>query len=115
MKKEVITINLPAFEWNVEAFCGYKPVTTFWQDFSIAELFGLDAVKDTYLRAFREWHTNTEYITELSMVLNHKGGLYYGKNSELANLYFELYWQNDNWCRGNLKDAALDYYYRITN
>ena len=34
--------------WNVEAICGYKPFTTFWDDFSIAEKFGKDAIKDTF-------------------------------------------------------------------
>lgn len=29
--------------------------TTFWSDFSIADAFGVNAVKDTYKRAFKEW------------------------------------------------------------
>lgn len=29
----------------VEAECGYRPFTTFWEDFSIAEGFGRKAVK----------------------------------------------------------------------
>ena len=27
-------------KWNIEEFCGYKPITTFWDDFSIADVFG---------------------------------------------------------------------------
>ena len=30
--------------FNSEAFCGYTQKTTFWQDFSIADAFGLGAV-----------------------------------------------------------------------
>lgn len=30
---------------------GYEPKTTFWSDFSIADMFGADGVKDTYNRA----------------------------------------------------------------
>ena len=30
---------------------GYEPITTFWDDFSIADVFGASAVKDTYKRA----------------------------------------------------------------
>ena len=52
--------------------CGYETKTTFWDDFTIAEAYGESAVKDTYNRAFKEWKTNVEYITEFVMVLNHK-------------------------------------------
>ena len=31
---------------------GYKCFTTFFEDFTIAEKFGLNAVKDTFNRAF---------------------------------------------------------------
>ena len=37
---------------------GYQPKTTFWMDFSIADKFGIAAIKDTYNRAFKEWKTN---------------------------------------------------------
>ena len=40
--------------WNIEAITGYKPITTFWMDFSIADNFGKSAVKDTFNRAFEE-------------------------------------------------------------
>ena len=33
----------------------YEYITTFWQDFSTAELFGEDAIRDTAKRAFDEW------------------------------------------------------------
>ena len=31
------TITIKTTGWNVEAMTGYKPITTFWTDFSIAE------------------------------------------------------------------------------
>ena len=34
---------------------GYEVQTTFWEDFSIAERFGLSAIQDTFNRAFKEW------------------------------------------------------------
>ena len=34
---------------------GYEVQTTFWEDFSIAELCGLSAIQDTFNRAFKEW------------------------------------------------------------
>ena len=54
---------------------GYKFKTTFWSDFSIADRFGLDAVQDTFNRAFAEWKSNVIYLTELVLVLNWK--IYY--------------------------------------
>lgn len=33
---------------------GYEPKTTFWEDFSTADKFGIDAIKETYNRAFNE-------------------------------------------------------------
>lgn len=79
---ETIQIKVP--KWNIESETGYKPRTTFWQDFSIADAFGGDAVTDTFHRAFNEWKDNCVYITELVMVLNHKIAQWYEKNMELA-------------------------------
>ena len=33
---------------------GYDLMTTFWEDFSIADKYGIAGVKDTYKRAFDE-------------------------------------------------------------
>lgn len=32
---------------------GYDLITTFWEDFSIADKYGVAGVKDTYKRAFK--------------------------------------------------------------
>lgn len=53
----------------------YECQTTFWEDFSIAEHFGEEAIKDTYKKARAEWEHDPVYGTELSMVLNHKVGI----------------------------------------
>ena len=66
---------------------GYECFTTFFEDFTIAEKFGIDAVKDTYNRAFKEWKSNYKYLTELVMILNWKIWQHYEKNDELATLY----------------------------
>ena len=54
---------------------GYKFKTTFWNDFTIADKFGTDAVQDTFNRAFAEWRSNVIYLTEFVIVLNWK--IYY--------------------------------------
>ena len=57
-------------EWRIEELTGYQPITTFYMDFSIADKFGINAIKDTYQRAFTEWNHDYKYMTELAMVLN---------------------------------------------
>lgn len=102
--------------WNIEEMTGYKPKTTFWQDFSIADAFGVSAIKDTYKRAFKEWKNNYEYVTELVMVLNWKLWYYYQKgNQALTKLYQELHQEADQWCCENLKGEELRYYYSTTD
>ena len=94
---------------------GYETKTTFWEDFSIADRFGISAIKDTYKRAFNEWNSNVEYITELVIVLNHKIWQHYQHNETLARVYDELWRECDDWCRKNLKGDDLSYYYSTTD
>lgn len=91
---------------------GYETQTTFFEDFSIAEHFGTNAIKDTYNRAFNEWKSNIKYLTELVMVLNHKIWFNYEKNEPLAKIYDTLWKQADQWCCENLKGEDAEYYYR---
>ena len=94
----------------------YKPKTTFYQDFSIADMFGADAIKDTYKRAFNEWKNNIEYLTELVMVLNWKIWEYYDPyNETYAELYDSLWKQADEWCMEYLKGDDLEYYLKTTD
>lgn len=101
--------------WNIEEMTGYQPKTTFYTDFSIADGFGVDAIKDTYKRAFEGWKNNTEYVTELAMVLNWKIWEHYNRNDRYARVYNDLWEQIDNWCMDNLKGDDLKYYYRTTD
>ena len=73
-------------DWRIEELTGYKPKTTFYTDFSIAEWFGIDAVKDTYERAFKEWKSDYIYLTELAMCLNWKSWEHSQKNKEFMEL-----------------------------
>lgn len=106
---ETITITTPV--WNIEKMTGYKPITTFWEDFSIADKFGIAAVKDTCRRAFGEWKDNYRYLTELVMVLNHKIWQWYEVNGELARVYNSLWEQVDAYACENLHGEELEYFY----
>ena len=65
---------------------GYETKTTFWDDFTIADSFGVDAINDTFNRSFDGWKNNVEYITELAMVMSWKSCYYYGKNETYMNV-----------------------------
>jgi hypothetical protein len=94
---------------------GYECFTTFFEDFTIAERFGLNAVKDTFNRAFKEWKSNYKYLTELTMVLNWKIWQHYEKNEKLAELYNSLWEKADTYAYENLKGEELSYFYSATD
>ena len=108
---KITTLNRDA----VEAMIGYRPFTTFFKDFSVAETFGVDAVRETYNRAFNEWKNNYKYLTEFVMVLNWKMQEHYQHNDTLATLYNELWTKADGWACDNLQDEELSYFYRTTD
>ena len=94
----------------------YKFKTTFWSDFTIADAFGDNAIKDTFNRAFKEWKNNVEYITELSIVMNWKCWHWYDhKNMTRSKLYADFYYKVDNWCKDHLKGDDLKYYLDTTD
>lgn len=90
----------------------YEFKTTFWQDFTIAEAFGIDAIKDTYKRAFNEWKDNYVYLTELVLVLNWKIWDWYEIDRDIAILYNELWEKTQDYAYNHLKGDELTYYYR---
>lgn len=106
-----MTIN----DWNIEALTGYKPITTFYTDFSIADWYGVNAIKDTAKRAFQSWKTDYKFVTELIMVLNWKIWEHHGHNDAYAKLYNDLWIQLDDWAMDNLTGEALSYYLQTTD
>ena len=101
--------------WNVEAMTGYQPITTFYEDFSIADVFGLDAIRDTYKRALEDWKDNYKYLTELVMALNWKIWEHYETNETYGELYNELWCEADEYARTHLEGDELSYFYSITD
>lgn len=101
--------------WNIEEITGYSPITTFYEDFSIADHFGINAVKDTYNRAMESWKDDYKYLTELVMALNWKCWEHYEDNEQLAELYHKLWEKADQYACENLKGEELSYFYRTTD
>lgn len=85
------------------ASLGYKKLTTFYGDLTIAEQYGPDAVKETYNKVCKEWIGNYKYFTEFVMCLNHKAWAHCDEgNTELSRLYSDLYY--------DAEDLFYDYY-----
>lgn len=95
--------------WNIEEMTGYKPITTFYQDFSIADKFGIGAIKDTYNRAFKEWKNDYKYLTELAMVMSWKS-FEHQDNLDYCKIYSNLYYETDNYALNTLKGDEQVYY-----
>ena len=101
--------------WNIEEMTGYKPLTTFWQDFTIADMFGTNAIEDTYRRALKEWKSDYKFLTELVMVLNWKIWEYYEVNETVARLYNDLWMEAQEYALDHLVGNELKYYLEVTD
>ena len=102
--------------WNIEAMTGYKPITTFYEDFSIADNFGMAAVKDTFKRGLETARfMGYKYLTEFVMALNWKIWEHYEHNEPLAKLYNDLWEEADVYVQENLQGEELAYFYRTTD
>lgn len=89
---------------------------TFWMDFTIADASGVNAIKDTFNRAFKEWKSDYKMLTALVITLNHKIWQHYeAENNELASVYNELWEKADQYAYNTLKDEALKYFLEVTD
>lgn len=89
---------------------------TFWSDFTIADAFGINAIKDTYKRAFNEWRNDYKMLTALVITLNHKLWQHYeAGHKEFALVYNDLWDEAQTYAYENLKDEALAYFIEVTD
>lgn len=115
-RPQVIKIEFPKLPaWNIEEETGYKPKTTFWEDFSIADAFGPEGVLSTFESAFREWRDDVEYIAELSLVLNHKIWAHYKARPILGETYRALWERLHDWAKDNFTGNDAEYYFNVTD
>ena len=112
MSMETLQIATP--KWNIAEITGYDPMTTFWQDFSIADKFGNGAIADTYRRVKAEWKDNYKFWTELCLVLNHKIWQWYERDRQKAALYDHL-WREADGMTAEWSDEQQEYYFQITD
>ena len=107
--KDLFECSYP--EWQTKRIS-----STFWQDFTIADAFGVKAIQDTYNRAFNEWKTNYKMLTELVVVLNHKIWHWHEQgNDAFGTLYDRLWKQADAYACENLKGEEASFFYGVTD
>ena len=105
------------YEDFLSQFTDYKPITLYWQRFSIAESFGREEIMTVYNEIFEEAKDDCKLLTELVMVLNHKSWQHcedIGK-STLCKLYTSLYEKANQYAHDNLKNEDLAYFYKVTD
>ena len=102
-------------DWNIQELTGYEPISTFYTDFSIADAFGIDAIRDTYKRAFKAWKDDYKMLTELVMALNWKIWEHYETKPAYGKVYDELWGEADLYAQEHLKGEELQYFYRTTD
>lgn len=94
---------------------GHEFVSTFIDDFLIADKFGIPAVKDTFNRAWESWHEDPVYCAELVVTLNHAIWRYYQTNEALAKVYNTLWEKAHNKALKQFKGEDFNTYYDIVD
>ena len=87
----------------MEKMLDYKFESTFWEEFSIAENYGRDAVKKHYDLVFSQWKDNIKFLTELVLVLNLKLFIWF-------KMYEDLYVDADAYVLCTFEGDDLYYY-----
>lgn len=94
---------------------GETVTTSFWNDFTIADAFGIDAIRETFERAFDSWKHDYRYLTNLVLTLNYKSWDFAETNEDIAEVYVELYERASAYAVETLKGKEFDYYFSITD
>ena len=94
----------------LEKMLDYKFESTFWEEFSIAENHGGDAVREHYDLVFPQWKDNIKFLTELVLVLNIKLFIWFKVDDDLGLTYEELWKETDCYALETLKGDDLHYY-----
>ena len=89
--------------------------TTFYTDFTFAELFGKEAIIDIYKRCLKEWSNDVRYFTAFVMALNHKIRYWYEKDKKVAKVYDELWREADSLALEIFQWEDKKYYLRTTD
>ena len=97
--------------------------TLNWADFTVAEPFGMTAVKDTFANADYK-NRGYKYVTELAVVMNKKCWEWYTqaenaigkvaeKAREFSRYYSDRYYEICDWAAQNLKGDEATFFYSV--
>lgn len=90
--------------------------TTFFQDFTIADMYGEKWIRDTFKRAFEGRKNDVKYFTEFVVALNWKLWQHYENwNEKLARVYDELWRQADEYACEHFTGEEASYYWQQTD
>ena len=105
------TMSRKLYEKQVlEETFDFKLESTFWEEFSIAEDYGGEGVREHYDLVFNQWKDNLKYLTELVLVLNWKISTWYGVDDTIGKMYDQLWKETDGYAIDTLKGDDLHYY-----
>ena len=105
------TMSRKLYEKQVlEETFDFKLESTFWEEFSIAEDYGSEGVREHYDLVFSQWKDNVKYLTELVLVLNLKLFTWFRVDDELGKLYEDLYVDADSYALSTLDGDDLHYF-----
>lgn len=92
----------------------YQFVTTFWDDFTIADCFGTQAVRETFSSVFAAFRDDCAMLTELVLVLNWKCWQRYELGELKASKMYQTFYERAyKYAEKHLSDVDLKYFYRI--
>ena len=93
-----------------------RPSTLFYADFKVAELYGIEAVKNTFKNCGDLTKRDWKEVSELSVVLNHLlWEAYHAGKEELAKLYDKLWREVDGLCHSWTDEERVSYYFNLTD
>lgn len=103
--------------WKIEEETGYTPITTFYEDLSIADNFGLSAIQETFDNVVKNWLSDYKYFTEFILALNWKCWRWFEVKNDYSELYSRLYYQaRDIFCdKYENNKEVMRYYFDITD
>lgn len=87
--------------------------STFWEEFSIADNYGSEGVREHYNLVFNLWKDNLRFLTELVLVLNWKIYQWYQVDDTLGMTYDALWQKTDSYALKTLKGDNLHYYLSV--
>lgn len=93
-----------------ERIFDFRLESTFWEEFSISESYGVEGIKEHYEVVFNQWKDNTKFLTELVLVLNWKISTWYGVDDNIGLTYDSLWKMTDDYAVDHLKGEDLHYY-----